>query len=637
METDTRRGSLVLAAWAWLALALLAVPFANAVERGVVLVYDAQGEQAKSATARTALVIGNGSYRGAPLKNPVNDATDVAQALRGLGFEVVLSLDVDKRVLVKAMRKFQKRLQRRGGVGLFYYAGHGIQVRGSNYLIPVGADIETEADVEYAAVNAGLVLRYMEEADAQLNIVILDACRDNPYGRSWRSASRGLVRLKLPQGPLGSLLAYSTAPGEVAADGTGRNSPFTKHLLLSLGIADLDLEDVFKKTRIGVKRDTDGKQIPWSESSLVGDFYFQRSTLTGAKQAVAVPRPPKLTPQKAQLTVRSNLRGDTVYIDGQEMGSTRLDVELAPGRHSVRVEKKGYVPYEETVELETGRNPVMRATLSKAPVIVERAEPVTPKHPSVEFTSVEPVTSMEFVWIPPDCFEMGNPAGRKDARQHRVCVEGFWLGKHEVTNAQYRRFRSDHDSGEDEGHSLNGEDHPVVEVDWHAATAFAEWLSQKTGEHFRLPTEAEWEYAARAGTKTATYWGDYGTDKACAYANFADKTMVDTLRTKKYPAWSSIDVCEDGYAVSAPVGQFSPNAFGLYDMLGNVKEWTCSLYDKDYGGAEKDCASKDSSDRRVTRGGSWNYFPLYVHSANRDWDTPDSRLNNIGFRLARTP
>jgi len=382
---DNLRGRLVFAMCGWLAFVLLAAPFAYAAERGVVLVLDAQGEQAKSATARTALVIGNSSYPGAPLRNPVNDATDVAEALRGLGFEVVLSLDVDKRVLMQAIRKFQKRLQRRGGVGLFYYAGHGIQVEGRNYLIPVGADIETETDIEYAAVDAGVVLGYMEEADARLNIVILDACRDNPVERSWRSASRGLARLELPPGPLGSLLAYSTAPGKVAADGTGRNSPFTTHLLLNLRIAGLDLEDVFKKTRIGVKRDTDGKQIPWSESSLVGDFYFREPTQAGAETPVTVPQPPKHTPQKAKLTVRSNVYQDKVYIDGQEMGSTRLDVELAPGRHSVRIEKKGYMPYEETVELDTGHHAIIHATLGKAPVMVERAEPMTPKRPSVHF------------------------------------------------------------------------------------------------------------------------------------------------------------------------------------------------------------------------------------------------------------
>jgi len=675
MVKDNRRGRLVLAMCGWLALALLVAPFANAAERGVVLVYDAQGEQAKSATARTALVIGNGSYRGARLKNPVNDATDVAQALRGLGFEVVLSLDVSRRVLKQAMRTFRQRLQRRGGVGLFYYAGHGIQVRGRNYLIPVGADIETEADVEDEAVNAGLVLRYMEEADARLNIVILDACRNNPVARSWRAESRGLVRLELPQGPLGSLLAYSTAPGKVAADGTGRNSPFTTHLLLNLRIAGLDLEDVFKKTRIGVKRDTDGKQIPWSESSLVGDFYFRDPTQTGAETPVTVPKPPKHTPRKAKLTVRSNVYQDKVYINGQEMGSTRLDVELAAGRHTVRVEKEGYLPYEKTVELKAGSNPALRATLSKAPIMVKRAEPVTPKPlaaalapntavvpntaivPQKGKTWTEPVTGMEFVWIPPGCFDMGSPQNEQgrtdDERQHRVCVEGFWLGKHEVAVGEFRRFVQstgyrteaertdgcDYWDGEvkksknmdwrspglvELGFEQN-DTHPVTCVSWIDAQAYIDWLNKNTQGGYRLPTEAEWEYAARARTQTAFFWGE-DPDDACRYANVADEQN-----------WiGEVYHCRDGYKHMAPVGEFDANGFDLYDMLGNVWEWTCSVYDKDYGGAERDCADKGSSAQRVFRGGGWFSEPWYLRTAYRNGGSPADRHNFVGFRLART-
>jgi formylglycine-generating enzyme required for sulfatase activity len=135
-------------------------------------------------------------------------------------------------------------------------------------------------------------------------------------------------------------------------------------------------------------------------------------------------------------------------------------------------------------------------------------------------------------------------------------------------------------------------------VDWQAATAFAAWLSQKTGQRFRLPTEAEWEYAARAGTQTARFWGD-APDGACTYANVHDKTPSRQFK------WTGHHDCDDGYAVTAPVGRFRPNPFGLYDMLGNALEWTCSVYDADYGGAEKDCANKGSSGRRVIRGGSW--------------------------------
>jgi formylglycine-generating enzyme required for sulfatase activity len=242
---------------------------------------------------------------------------------------------------------------------------------------------------------------------------------------------------------------------------------------------------------------------------------------------------------------------------------------------------------------------------------------------------------MEFVWIPKGCDDIGSPKTEEgrgdDEHQHRVCVEGFWLGMHEVTNTQFRRFRSDHDSGEYQGHSLNGDHQPVVNVDWHAATAFAAWLSQKTGERLRLPTEAEWEYAARAGTETARYWGD-SPDQACVYANVYDRTAESVLGPG-YPHHA----CEDSYAVSAPVGRLRPNLFGLYDTLGNVWEWTCSDYDAAYGGAEKECASKGSDARRLVRGGAWHSKPRYVRSADRFRNTPHYHNTNVGFRLARTP
>ena len=260
-----------------------------------------------------------------------------------------------------------------------------------------------------------------------------------------------------------------------------------------------------------------------------------------------------------------------------------------------------------------------------------------PQHEGQPATWIEPVTGMEFVWIPSGCIDMGSPKteeGRSDnERQHRVCIEGFWLGKHEVTNVQYRRFSSGHDSGEHRGQTLNGNDHPVVMVESNAADAFAEWLSQQTGAHLRLPTEVEWEYAARAGTGTVRYWGDDpGTHQACAYANVYDRT-AESMFVSGRPHHA----CEDRHAVTAPVGQFQPNAFGLYDILGNAWEWTCSVYDEAYRGAEKDCASKGSGAQRVIRGGSWDIPPHLARSAGRGEATPDDRSDYLGFRLARIP
>ena len=222
---------------------------------------------------RIALVIGNGNYQSAPLKNPVNDAKDIAFTLNELGFEVTLKTNVTQKSFERAIRDFGVQLKN-GGVGLFYYAGHGFQVKGSNYLIPIGAVLESEGDARYEAVDAGLVLAKMEDAGNGLNIIILDACRNNPFTRSFRSAEKGLAKM---DAPTGSILAYATAPGNVAADGVGRNGLYTEKLLKHIATPDLKIEEVFKRVRIDVAFASGKKQTPWESSSLMGDFYFSTS------------------------------------------------------------------------------------------------------------------------------------------------------------------------------------------------------------------------------------------------------------------------------------------------------------------------------------------------------------------------
>jgi len=226
------------------------------------------------AAQRVALIIGNSHYDTGPLANPVNDASDMAAALRQLGFEVILKKDANLEVMEEAIEDFGSRL-RKGGVGLFFYAGHGVQVYGSNYLIPIGAKIRKESDIKYRAVNAGKILDEMDYAGNSMNIVILDACRDNPFGRSFRSASRGLSIISTA--PRGTYITYSTSPGNVAADGKGRNSPYTESLLNHINTPGLPIEQVFKQVRQDLARKTGGQQVPWELSSLSGDFYFNAS------------------------------------------------------------------------------------------------------------------------------------------------------------------------------------------------------------------------------------------------------------------------------------------------------------------------------------------------------------------------
>lgn len=223
---------------------------------------------------RYALIIGNSQYGSSlgRLPNPVNDAQSVAAALRAVGFNVDLVVDADQKGMKRAISRFGERLSTaRGATGLFYYAGHGIQSRGTNYLIPVSAPIEREADLDLEAVAADTVLAQMEDAGAATSIVILDACRNMPLARSFRSASRGLARMDAPNG---SFVAYSTAPGAVAADGDGRNSPFAVALVKQLGQKGTPIEVIFRGVRREVVEATGGRQTPWDSSSLLDPFYF---------------------------------------------------------------------------------------------------------------------------------------------------------------------------------------------------------------------------------------------------------------------------------------------------------------------------------------------------------------------------
>jgi uncharacterized caspase-like protein len=218
---------------------------------------------------RTALIIGNSAYSSGPLKNPVNDASDMAAMLKKLGFTVTLKKDAKLQEMDEAIEAFGNSLKR-GGVGLFYYAGHGVQVNGTNYLLPIGARINKEADVKYQAVDANKILDEMASANNGLNIVMLDACRDNPFTRSFRNATRGLAIVS--SAPSGTFVSYSTSPGNVARDGDGRNSPYTQAVLENIAKPGLSINNVFMNVRSKVKRETG--QIPWELSSLEIDFYF---------------------------------------------------------------------------------------------------------------------------------------------------------------------------------------------------------------------------------------------------------------------------------------------------------------------------------------------------------------------------
>ena len=247
---------------------------------------------ALAAGRRVALVIGNGDYKEAPLDNPVNDAKDMAEALQKVGFVVTLKTNADKRTMIEAIDIFGEQI---GGAeaALFFFSGHGMQIKGRNYLLPTGCQISNEWDAESECVDTYRVFGQVAGSGSRVNIVILDACRTNPFTRKFREPSRGLAKI---DAATGTLIAYATAPDNVASDGTGRNSPYTAALKKYIQSSRLPVELMFKRVREEVLSTTGNKQTPWEHSSLVGDFYFVATGPAPSSPAPAAPSPPPITP-----------------------------------------------------------------------------------------------------------------------------------------------------------------------------------------------------------------------------------------------------------------------------------------------------------------------------------------------------
>src|SRR5215468_7874634 len=244
------------------------------------------------ANTRVALVIGNGAYQNATrLANPANDATDVAQMLRKLGFDVIDGRDLDQRAMVEKIRDFGRKLER-ADVALFFYAGHGLQVAGKNYLVPVDAKLERAGDLNFETIDLAQVQAQMA-AENRVNLIFLDACRDNPLARTLaRSMGSGTRAIAVTQGlasvqsTVGTMIAYATQPDDVALDGQGRNSPFTTALLKHAATPGLEISAVMKRVRVDVIASTHGKQVPWDHSSLTGDVMLVAHAAGSATAAV---------------------------------------------------------------------------------------------------------------------------------------------------------------------------------------------------------------------------------------------------------------------------------------------------------------------------------------------------------------
>jgi len=572
---------------------------------------------------RTALIIGNSAYAQAPLKNPVNDAKAMAKALRECRFDVILKTDCNLEQMEAAVSDFGKRIRAGGEAALFYYAGHGIQVDGRNYLVPVGVDVDAENKVKYRCLDSGLALAEMENAANRVSIVILDACRNNPFARSWRSSSRGLAVM---EAATGTVIAYSTAPGKLAADGDGDNSVYTQSLLKHLR-TPVSILDVFTNVRRDVTAATKKAQTPWEATSLTGKFYFVKPGGPILPEVTPVPTPAgpsELENELASLREKEKMKGKAQESYGtlagmeKETATTRAEADKRLRLWKLYVQEYGSAEYQ-IAEAEQKVSFYEKWTAPSEPSALS-----TPSMPSTPGAKKQPMTvdlgggvKMDLVWVPAGAFQMGSPdseAGRSsdEGPVHAVELDGFWMGKYEVTQEQYEAVMGKNPS------NFKGAKNPVKCVSWNDATDFCRKLTDKVGQasppvssgrSFRLPTEAEWEYACRAGSTTRFCFGD------------SDSGLEDY-------AWYDGNSGEHTH----PVREKKPNAWGLYDMHGNVWEWCGDWYDKYGAGSAKNPQGGSSGEARVLRGGSWGCRPLFCRSAIRIRNYPTDSFDTNGFR-----
>jgi formylglycine-generating enzyme required for sulfatase activity len=640
---------------------------------------------AQAQERRVALIVGNDDYKHiVKLNNAANDARAIDARLKAMGWETIVRLNVGRRDLNRAILDFGDRIAT-GAIGMFFYSGHGIQVQSRNFLVPVDAEIEDEGDLTSEGIDVGSVLFAMEEARNPMNLIILDACRDNPLPRRQASGARGLAAMSAP---LGTYVAYSAAPGQKAEDGPkGGNGVFTGELLKAMAEPGLKLEDVLKQATASVRERTGGRQEPWTESRLTGDFYF------GGKAAAAAPAAGAIGAVPPGSTDR-----ETVFWQSIQGATNALELEaylqqfpngvyspLARARlDQIRRAQGAGVPVTPPPTVALAQRPAVPQPVAAAPVqspvpvpgpapppaLPQQQALVTPAPPPVA-APVPPAPAPlpagqtfrdcpdcpEMVVIPAGSFTMGSPAseeGRFDNEgpTRRFTLRSFAAGKYEVTRGEFAAFaratnfrptggctvltnqRWTIDTGknwQNPGFTQTDRD-PVVCVNWDDAQRYVAWLRERTAKPYRLLGEAEWEYAARAGSAAARPWGPSAAD-ACTYANVADAA----LRRIGAPSWTYHE-CNDGAATTAPVGSLKPNAFGLYDMIGNANEWVedCWAANPSALPADGRALVSEGCIIRVLRGGSWYNLPRAARAALRERSVANDRYAFYGFRVGRT-
>jgi formylglycine-generating enzyme required for sulfatase activity len=550
-------------------MAALLLPFLPAAAFG-------QDAGAAREPHRVALVIGNGAYTQAPLPMAPSEARAVADALRDGSFEVIYLENARRAQIEAAFDAFGHKLER-GATAVVYLSGHALQFQERNFFVPLDARISSQTDIRRETIDIDLLLDPLIVARPSGSVIILDASRANPWQRTVSDRLRGLAI----QDPVeGVVFVYPAEPGKVVRDAPQAVSLFSTELVKAMKTPGLSFEAALRQTRSAIKRASGGEQVPWQSSAASKDLI-----ITSAHRLPDTADP-------VELGYWNTIKKSETPADFQAYLDSYPNGRFAALAHA-RLDEIATKPSDKSRE-----HP--------------QASTGTP--PSIRDCTQCP----ELVLIPSGNFAMGTAdQSTFEGPVHHVSIaKSFYLGRREVTFEEWDACHTDGGCPfrpDDRG--LGRGPRPVTNIDWEDAKAYVAWLSRKTGHTYRLPTESEWEYAARAGTTTAYPWGQaVDIDRAnCAGCN--PKPLNNTVDT----------------------GRFPPNAFGLFDMAGNAAEWVEDCWNDSYRGVPADGSAfvKPQCQERVLRGGSFNNDPRYLRSAARFKYDYDVRYYANGFRVFR--
>jgi formylglycine-generating enzyme required for sulfatase activity len=668
-------------------------------------------DTAPSPSRRLALVVGNGDYPNQPLRTPKQDARSVTGLLATMGFEIITLDNASAQQIRRALDELNTGLGK-DGIGLFYFAGHGMQLPHSRVLLPIDAKTASPLSVRQSSIGIGEIVEKMSAGRPhQPNLIIVDACLNNPFGAS---ASDGEYQLTQESWHDQTLIAFSAPSGGPAFEGTGSNSIYTAELIGVMSEAGLTANEIFTRVRLAVSHKTGDRQIPWMVSSLQKPFYF-----TGPAAAATTPQRPKQTPlpetvmlsmlsrgilpqdgeaqyelefwqsikdstdaadyeayleaypngkfaplarsraqrykkpapvqakqpqqaKQAELIITdmnvdyvvlrtANIRqepsanskrlgelkqGSKVQVTGQVSGSNWYQVKSATG-------VMGFVFGD--LLMKPAAKPKAPASPPPSsepkPLAAPTAEPKPAAMPTTHKSGVvrDCPSCPEMILLPAGTFTMGDNGGDRSERPaHKVSIKRpFAIGKYEVTTGQWNECVKAGACSYKAAKAGSDENSAVRDVSWKDAQEYVRWLSQITNQEYRLPTEAEWEYSARANTTSRFWWG---SKLGNGNANCKD--------------------CGGEWDRKAPanVDAYPANPFGVYGTSGGVWEWVSDCWHKSYKGAPKDGSSWDKPDCRenVIRGGSWRNDASYIHSASRFKYDANVRYLLNGFRVAKT-